>query len=224
MVLLHAPDAVANNDIDIHIRTKPRFEYSYIESAAISIGQDTLEIASYGEYWLNGVEGAEMPATMEGFSVTHEQVNKKKHVFKIAMDGSEEAIVVTTFKDLVSVAVENASLANFGSSVGLMGNYGSGSLLARDGSTVMEDHSLFGQEWQVLESERQLFSSPSPYLGQACVPAASTSKGRRLGETIAMDAAEKACAHYEESEKRDMCIFDVMAMGDLEVAEVHGAF
>jgi hypothetical protein len=167
-----------------------------------------------------------MPTTMANkFAVTHIQENKKQSKFVITLDETtKEAIVVNTFKDMVSVNVANATKTNFAVSGGLMGNYMDGSLLGRDGVTIIEDHNLFGKEWQVLDSEVQLFQSTSSHQKLAsCDPPTNIKGRRRLGETIAMEAAEKACAHFGGN-KKDMCVFDVMAMDDLEVAHAHGAF
>ena len=40
---------------------------------------------------------------------------------------------------------------------------------------------------------------------------------RRLGSTIAAKAAEEACAHWGDN--KDTCVYDVMATGDLEIAQ-----
>ncbi|CAB9510312.1 expressed unknown protein [Seminavis robusta] len=224
LVLVEDENFADGLGLTIHIRTKARYEYSFIETAAIKIGDSTLEVSSFGEYSLDGIAHADMPAEMAGqFLVFHEEKSFKEHVFTIKT-GETEAIKVTTFKDMVSVTVENATDANFGSSVGLIGKL-DGTLVGRDGSTVfqVEDHDLFGQEWQVLPSEPQLFQTPSQFTGKTCVPPVAT-KGRRLEETISMEAAKIACAHHKDEEMKDMCIFDVIAMGDLEVANVHGAF
>ena len=169
-----------------------------------------------------------MPNVMGGrFPVTHTQLNKKKHRFEIRLDEfKNETIVVSTFKDIVAVHVENASRDNFASSMGMMGRFVDGALVSRDGNTLMSDDlNAFGQEWQVLPGEPQLFQAPSPFLGQACVPSTLQKAGRRLGEaSILKEAVEKACAHYDDEIKKDMCIFDVIAMEDLEVADVHGVY
>ena len=173
---------------------------------------------------VNGVRGASLDDMRLGglYTVDHTQVNKKKHIFTIKT-GIKEAIVVKTFKDMVSVNVESASAANFGTVTGLMGNL-EGVLLARDGVTVMDDHDLFGQEWQVQEGEGELFESPSLYK-EKCVAPSTIKQSRRLGEaTVSEEAATVACAHIESEQKRDMCVFDVMAMADLQVADVHGAY
>lgn len=218
---------VQAQELDIQIRTKERFGYSFIESVAIKIGeQDVLEVGSYGVWFLNGVEGAYLPQKMDDqYLVTHTLVNKKRHEFTIELS-KNETIVVSTFKDMVNIRIDNASVEHFGHSKGLMGSYPDGNLVGRDGTAIFSDHDAFGKEWQVLESESGLFQDKtrSPQHPQTCyMPSPPTKQGRRLGEGTAVEAAEKACEHWNE-ETKDMCIFDVLATGDLEVATTHGAF
>lgn len=233
LVFLSAPSFAGGLGLDIHIRTKARHQYSYIEAAVIKIGDDILEVGSWGEHWFNGVENgverAEFAFMGGSFPITYTEAKKSdksiKNTFAIALDdASDESIVITNFKDMVAVKVQNAASAGFETSQGLMGKFMDGTLLARDGASVVEDHDLFGQEWQVLDSEPQLFQSPSPSVGKAClappVPEASQLRRRLSEETISVDAAEEACAqhHQEGSDAQEMCVFDVIAMGDLEVA------
>ena len=222
MVLLAARGFANGLGLDIHIRTKPRYAYSYIEAAAIKIGEDVLEVGSWGEYWVNGVEAVKFPFAMGGkFPVQHKQINDKDHYFRIEISSSE-AIIVKTHNDLVNVEVANTTIANFATSTGMLGNYRDGSLLARDGATIMDNHDLFGQEWQVSASDGNLFLTPSPY--RQCVPPHSIEQGRRLGESaVSQEAAEKACAHLAGDEF-DVCVFDVITMDDLEMADIHGGY
>jgi len=227
LVLLDAPDFNHGMGLTIHVRTKPRYAYSYIESATLKIGDDVLEVGAWGQYMLNGVSHADLPETMSsaGFPITYKEKKEMFHAFNVVLSRTE-SIELSSFKDMVHVKVSNASFANFGSSVGMMGNFADGRLMARDGITVINDHNKFGQEWQILESEPNLFMTPSPHRGAECVPPTVTDKDRRrLGEaTIKKAAAEQACAHHKDAEMKDFCVFDVLAMDDLEVANAHGAF
>ena len=55
--------------MDIHVRTKIfADEFSYIESAAIRLGNDVLVVYSYGDYSVNGVSGATMPHKLGGYN------------------------------------------------------------------------------------------------------------------------------------------------------------
>lgn len=224
LVLSHAPKFTENKMLDVHIRTKARYDYSFIESAVIRIGAEILEVGSFGEYFLNGVEGAKLPATISGFPITRTQKNKKTVIFEVAIAG-EEKIVVRTFKDWVSVTIENADAARFVDSHGMMGEFGSGKLLARDGKTIIEDANEFGAEWQVREGEPMLFQSARhPQYPHVCImPDPAIKEGRRLGAgDVSVEEAEKACASWSV-ETREGCIHDVIASGDLELADA-GAF
>jgi hypothetical protein len=90
-----------------------------------------------------------MPNTLGSFEVTRTQENEKKHLFQVDLGGDTfDRLVISTFKDIVSVEIDRADSADFGNSVGLMGQFGTGKGLARDGVTVLDDPNLFGQEWQ----------------------------------------------------------------------------
>jgi hypothetical protein len=118
--------------------------------------------------------------------------------------------------------IEKGQEKHFGDSVGLMGDFEMGQKIARDGETVLDDVNAYGQEWQVLATERTLFQvARFPQHPQACTipPPAEESRGlrRRLSESSIEElGAEKACAHWGEG--KDDCIFDVLTTGDLEMA------
>jgi hypothetical protein len=219
--------------LDIHIRTKIRYSYSYIESAALRLGNDVIEVSSWGEYFVNGVSGAELPRMLvSGFSFSHKDLDGKTHIFALEEMGTDIEIVIKTFKEMVSVRMEpfkEKAIRNhyFSSSLGLMGSFDDepGKLLARDGVTVIDDHNAFGQEWQVQDTEPMLFvaADRAPQYPAKCVlPSTSAAeKQRRLGLTVAQIAAEEACGHWEPH-VRDLCIYDVMASGDLELAAAGG--
>ncbi|CAB9510310.1 expressed unknown protein [Seminavis robusta] len=220
LVFISNPKFSQGTGLEIHIRTKARFQYSFIESAAVQIGTDILEVGAYGGYMLNGISNAELDK-MDKYTVSHEKVSPKQDVFTIEL-GKGKQIVVQSFKDLVSVKTVGASLEEYGDSMGLLGEFGSGKWLARNG-TVISKADAFGMEWQILESEPKLFQTQrSPQWPMQCTMPNNEKVGRRgLGESIAEAAAEKACEHW--GDLKDQCVYDVMAAGDLELAEA-GAF
>ena len=72
----------------------------------------------------------------------------------------------------------------------------------------------------VRDFEPKLFDAPrTPQYPMGCIMPDPNKKEnrRRLGETVAKDAAMKACEHWGEA--KALCVADVMAMGDLEVAQ-----
>lgn len=227
LVLVHAPSFNASGlDLDIHIRTTKRYQYSFISSAVIRIGEDTLEVSSWGEYSINGVsqwrdDGDGGSMNLAGFPLVYQQINEKQSKFELVL-GNDEKIEISSFKDLVSVTIKHGTTERFGDSVGLMGSF-DGKLLARDGVTEMEDMNAFGQEWQVRQDEPMLFVSERvPQHPTQCVlpsPEEASSTGRRLGETMAQGKAEEACAHVSEPQRKEACVFDVMAVGDIDIAK-----
>jgi hypothetical protein len=167
-----------------------------------------------------------LPIEFGGFELLHTQPTDKQHVFDIHL-GGRERIKIKTYKDFVSVSFEQGEGKHFAKSVGLMGDFAMGRMLARDGETVLDDPNGFGQEWQVLDTEPDLFRSLRlPQYPLECImptPVQASQLRRRLSERSqdAELAAEKACEHW--SEGKDDCVFDVLATGDLEMA-VGGAY
>jgi hypothetical protein len=225
LVLIHTEAFESGLGLDVHIRTKIRRDFSYISSAVLRMGKDVLEVGSKGVYFLNGVAGADLPSEFSGFAFSHTQPLDQQHVFEVHL-GGQERIKLKTYKDFVSVLVEQGNFKHLGGSIGLMGDFDNGNMLARDGTTVLEDPIAFGQEWQVLDTEPTLFQSlrfpQHPFECTFPSPDVTKKLRRRLSESSYLEeAAEVACAHWGED--KDDCVYDVLATGDLGMAEV-GAY
>lgn len=226
--------------LNLHIRTKIVDTWSFIESVALQIGSDVLEVTAKGVYFLNGVKRADLSqSSLSGYPVTYIKPGATKkygkwHRFEVDL-GQEELIVIKSFhiKTFMAVTVENSREAHFGDSSGLMGDYQTSELMARDGFTIHHDFNAFGQEWQVdaTGSDPVLFQElrAPQYPDQQCIlpPTESDAvkvgrKGRhrrrRLSEEVTQQQAESVCAHWDDRD-RDLCIVDVMATGDVELAE-----
>lgn len=225
LVMINAPKVFDGKGLLVHARTTKRYQYSFIESIAVQMGDHILQVNSWGKYFLNGVEGGDLKAFSFEFRVTHQQPDERRHVFEVSLGESREKLILKTNKDIVSFSLENASSDDFQDSVGMMGNFGSGAMLARDGVTVLEDDpKAFGQEWQVRKEEPRLFQEAEryPQFPQHCIHPDAVDGRRRLGSSIALKAAEQACAHWTKHQKE--CIYDVMATGDLELARAGSLF
>lgn len=223
MVLVHAPAFEPGMALDIHIRTKIRYDYSYIEAAAVKIGDETLEVASFGYYSLNGIQSADLTNNLSGFPIVHTQLSKQAHSFEIHLS-DKESIVVKVHKDMVTVKVDNADMDRFDHSHGLMGDFETGDMLARNGTNLEGDTNAFASEWQVRD-EPTLFQAVSgPQYPQQCIlpDATSARTGRRLGQnSVSLEAAQLACAAWSKDTK-EACIHDVLATGDLDLAAAEG--
>jgi hypothetical protein len=164
-----------------------RYDYSYIESAALRIGDDILEVSSFGEYILNGVDSATRPNTMSGFVVSHEQPDAKQHSFVVDLtDGN--VVKLSAFKDIVSIKIGTKKgpygprfIHWFANSSGMMGSFVDGQWLAQNGQTSLTDPMAFGQEWQVRDVDPQLFGTlRAPQFPEKCkFPVANEETSRR---------------------------------------------
>jgi hypothetical protein len=227
LIFLQSKEFESGMGLDVHIRTKIRGDMSYISSAVLRIGADVLEVQSQGFYYLNGAAKADLPSEFSGFEFLHTQPTDKQHVFEVHL-GGRERIKLKTYNDFVAVLIEQGESKHFVGSVGLMGDFNGGRMLARDGETILEDPNAFGQEWQVLDTEPTFFQTLRlPQHPMECTmptPKTTDMLRRRLAETSSVDelAAEKACEHWGEQGKDD-CVFDVLTTGDLEMAMV-GAY
>ena len=192
----------------------------------VRIGEHTLEVQggiASAEYWIDGGEKIEVQdgdTTLGEFPVHFRRVNGHQSITRIDL-GNGDAISFETYKDFVRVNVKDKSGTSFIGSNGLMGSYPRGEMIARDGS-VMNDHTQFGQNWQVLESEPKLFHNEEGVqhpLGCKMPDRESSEKRRRrLGESMVSEKdARLACARAREEDK-DACIFDVMATNDKGLA------
>jgi hypothetical protein len=212
--------------MSIHIRTALMEEvFSYISATAIQVGDDVLEVSGAGEeaaYWINGVPGDALTEdtfldqTLAGYPIKYRVVDENRD-FLVHL-GQNGTVALTTWNRYVGVDIYDAKEDSFGGSVGLLGNF-KGLKVGRDGRMI-EDLNEFGQEWQVLDTERKLFhSADGPQHPEKCsIPSAVAQAHRRLSQSkLGYDEAEVACSAARD-EDREFCIFDVMATGNKKVA------
>jgi len=228
LVLLKNEDFANGRGFKIHIRTHIKTWWSYIEAIVIQIGENTMEIsgAEGGWIWLNGEKdghGIESgDAALGDYSVHSRRVNAHQTITRVDL-GDKNAISIETFKHFARVNLKPNTQASFYGSTGLLGSFPEGKMVARDGVTMMEDTNEYGQEWMVHPSEPMLFHdfTASEHPHQCTMPDQEQKKEarRRLGELAIteMDAAQ-ACARVTDSSERDLCIFDVMATNDKDIA------
>lgn len=228
LVWLKNPEFKNGLGMDIHMRTARMGMWSYVSNAAIRIGEDIFEIVG-GEveknFWINGVakETADIintelqmavASTISGFPIYFKETSSKQREFVIDL-GESELIVFKTWKSFVSVQVQKARHNDFKNSVGLAGSFPKGTKLARDNISVLDDVDAFGQEWQVLASEKNLFHDiVGPQHPEHCeIPSHVEMRRRLLESIVTVERAEKACANVDK-DAMDLCVFDVMATND----------
>ena len=234
LVLLDNPDFHGGLGMLVHIRTKIETWWSYVESAVVRIGDETLEIKE-GGLFTNGVaidmeslENEKFYLTeMSGLQMRYMQSgsNLEAHIYL----GNGEKLLMKTFKGFVKVEMAAEGSEYYKGSHGLLGRFPDGKRVGRDGETFIEDVNAFGQEWQVLPEEPKLFHT---YEGEWVVPAGQKCamptetlekkqlRQRRLANGMALQEAEKACSHLESADDRKACVFDVVSTQDVNMASV----
>lgn len=212
--------------------------WSFIQSAVIKIGGQRLEFqgGEVGEsphFWVNGLQGGEVVENDEnldllmtdweelGIRVNYTKISGQQSRFRLDL-GNGDAVSMTAFKTWIAVNIKANSADNFAGSQGLMGSYPSGAMVARDGTTHIQDTDQFGKEWQVMANEPRLFHCmDGPQHPQECAMPKATTKKRRLGESmITKEDATRLCVRVAE-EDRDACISDVLATNDKDVASAY---
>jgi Lamin Tail Domain len=225
LVLLTNPSFEGGKGMDIHIRTRIRQGFSYIQNVALRIGDSIFEVTSdhLRTYYLNGEAGAPMPSSIEGFDIVHDVKDLRVHSFRVHL-GGEEVIEIKAWKVFLTVTIHHGSREHFYHSTGMMGSYRAGKNIGRDGHTVFTDPLEYGFEWQVRDTDQTLFHDIQiPQYPQKCVmPKAMevSAQGRRLGEQISEDKAKSVCSHVG-AEDFDFCVFDVMATSDVDMAKAY---
>lgn len=209
-----------------------------MESAAIKIGEETLEITGQDQkewIWLNGaaneelVNGQFVKSKLAGnlvrYQENYETGKSHRHEAHIHL-GNGEKILFKTFEGFLKVEFIGESEKTLGGSMGILGTYPEGKRVGRDGESIIEDVNVYGQEWQVTAEEPKLFHSYDAAwvvpAGQQCaMPSQSTKKQalrrRRLAEGMPTKAAEKACAHLSGDDFK-ACVYDVLATQDTNMA------
>merc|ERR1719491_470143 len=78
-----------------------------------------------------------------------------------------------------------------------------------------EPTNAFGQEWQVLSTEQNLFHNiEGPQHPQQCDIPSNAEMRRHLSESlVTVEEAERACIGVD-SEDKELCVFDVLATND----------
>lgn len=208
-------------NIDLHIRTTVRSFYSFIETAALAVGNVKVQV-SHGNLLLNGtaLKDDALPLMLPEFALFADNMDFGK-IYTVKLE-RRSRIQIKVIGDFLSVIVSGHG-DDFGDAVGLMGNYHTGAALGRDGITVIEDSVAYGMEWQVQPDEPKLFKETrKPQLphAQCTMPTATNERRRLRHNTELLELANKACApKHDEVDDFQACIEDVMATGDTSLAE-----
>ncbi len=234
------------NVVLVHIRTtrvdRPHdgVSYSYISSAAVKFGNNIIEVSDDGNLVINGAPSQQdidshhaddSVITLDGHTLTRSTKGTKGRITVFELDLDDNKIIrirCNTKLGMIYVDIEG----HFPNTVGLLGAPAGedGRLLSRDKSLDMTNHwNSFGEDWQVRDTDPMLFTDKTrfPQYPMGCVYEASSDSNRNLRrrlraesevEGVTLDVAREACAK-RFGDLNQFCIDDVMATGDVELAE-----
>jgi hypothetical protein len=221
LVLVSSPDFHQGQGLDVHLRTTIRDDwYSYIEAAAVRIGDYTLEFDQH-HFMLDGVQYTDdsLPLSFgekEIYKIS--KVDNKHRVLKIDLN-DKSSISVRATSMFMSVTLDGNN-DDFATSVGMMGEYSTGDMYGRDGRLI-EDMIEYGMEWQVQQNDPKLFvETRAPQWPEAkCRMPTLTAPSRRnlrAQNTVLMQQAKEACANVIDF---DLCVDDVLGTGEPGLAD-----
>lgn len=229
LVMVHSDQFQEGSGLDLHVRTKIQDYFSYIESAAVRVGSNVLEIRKESVV-LDGVVFTELPLVFgdekHRYSLHRAEVEEGKNpvnynYYELDLDG-DSSILFKFYKKFLTISIDGHE-AEFGDSVGLLGDYENGNMVGRNGQLVPTAEE-FGFEWQVRPEEPKLFEddrSPQLPYERCRMPTAARPQRRKLRGALATlhEEALAACASQVDSDFT-LCVEDVMATGDLGLASV----
>jgi len=226
LLVFNNPNFAYGAGIIVQIRTKIRQYYSFIKNIAIQVGHEKFEIEAKARggpgvnFYHNGKSHPQLITTLAGY-----QVRKVDNETWCKDSCPEAEIYHFDFEEFGTVKAGSwgsflhirLSLpsTSYLTSFGLLGKYGEIGFFARN-STILQSAELYGQEWQVLDTEPMLFHDEKyPQYPEQCIMPESTS--RRIIDRETRRMAQTACSHLS-GYLLDMCIFDVEATGDVRMA------
>lgn len=212
----------------MHVRTTIDSFYSFIETAAVRIGGHVLEVDSKKIY-LDG-EKVDAPVTFKSTDNKHEYVykvvnaeNNKK--FAVLEADKRGVVDFRFYKNYLTLSAKGTE-SDLSDAQGLLGNFKEGAMMDRDGNAFDRSFEEYAFEWQVntLAGDPALFvDDRSPQLPYArCeMPTAARPSRRLRADTALLKQAESACAGVVgNSNDFTLCVDDVMATGELGLAEM----
>lgn len=231
--------------IEIHVRTHRietrKVAYSYIADVAAKVCGNIIEVAGADGSLI--VSGEKKLITMSdsagalslsgGCSLVKTVKGSRGQIVVYDLDlGGDRSMQIRANTNNGMIYVD--LYGSYPNAEGLLGSTSSEALLGRDGVTDFAGNfNSFAEDWQVLNTEQNLFQElHGPQHPAGCVYDASMmdKKGedskrpfirRRLmdRDAVTLEEAKKACTNTMDVEKRKLCVTDVMAVGDIEIAE-----
>lgn len=227
LVLIHSEGFHEGAGLDLHARTTIHSFYSYIETAALRVGNHVMEF--YRDHlYLNGVRLAakDLPVSFLGgkykYEIKNTHTTKDRQNYQVDL-GDDSTIFFNFYKGFLTFKISGHK-DDLKDSVGLLGDYETGDMVTRYGD-VVNDFQEHAFEWQVQPDDGMLFRearSPQFPFELCRLPTAPRPGRRQLrGNNSKLFAeAEEACAHIEGGSFH-LCVDDVMMTEDIGLASTY---
>ena len=201
LVLIDNPSFADGLGMRLHIRTTRVKYWSYIEQIALQIGDDVLEFDNdVDNFLINGAKvGEAVRGTKTRFGLEEFWLRRDPKALSLRLDNKLKAKIdfiqhkKTHFPAVSVNAGSNQTI--FEGSLGMLGQWGTGKMMGRDGVTEFDDAEAFALEWQVRSDEPMLFSQARfPQHPQKCTPPKAMPLMNRLGSSHMRKEAERPAA------------------------------
>jgi hypothetical protein len=198
----------------------------------MKIGDDVIEVTPKADILLNGkvITGEEVTMSGLPFVLTKEEKGTKKMIVSYSFDiGHGRVIDVQANKKRGMMFVRTKGMFP-AETVGILGSPNKMEMVSRDGKVLMTDVDVnaYGESWQVKDTDVQLFKETlGPQYPEKCLyedaPGATAQlRGRRkllAKKVVTVEEARAACASVRSDLKRELCVQDSIAMGDVDLKD-----
>lgn len=229
--MVHSDQFHDSAGLDLHLRTTIRNDlYSYIEAAALRLGEHVIELQKDGIN-VDGQdhEDSDLPVVFgEKYLYrisTRKEVNRhheREKKFYMVQLGDDSSIEFKFWRHYTSVKI-SGNPRDFGDAIGLSGAFPSGDMFARSGKQ-MDNFVQYGFEWQVDPAYDPILfrSMREPQLPhERCrMPTGKTQSRRKLrGTNRALLSRAKEACRVQRGSDFDLCVDDVMITGEVGLGD-----
>ena len=226
--MVHSEQFHNGAGFDLHARTTIEDYFSFIETAALRVGDNTVQFFK-DSIFVNGVglTRKDLPFTFGQefkYTITEAPVPARKNAkfynyYKVDLHQGS-SVLFKFYKQYLTIDI-SGSEADFADAQGLLGEYHTGAMISRDG-VEFSNFVEFGFEWQVTPDDPKIFldASRSPQLPfERCrMPTKARPARRNLrGDAELMKQAQEACAHIKGN-SFELCVDDVVTTRDVGLA------
>ena len=235
-----ADSTYTRSQLQIHIRTTMKLDYSYISGVAFLIGKDSIELNEKGQLWINQhlvppKELVAMQETMLPFKVKHSLQGTKRKIVVHNIDLPCSGLSFEVRANLRNHMIYVSTSGPFGEdTVGLLGSPVKEGFFNRDGVDVTAegDTDAYTETWQIRhDKDPKIFiHDREPQFPARCLYPAEVEKtkmlrgrllrgavGKLFKKTITKKDAKEACKSTR-GVKNEFCVEDVLRTGDVNLA------